>query len=280
MTKLLTPVNFGSLALSHRVVVLASVGPQPLIALGDARQGPSGGLVMQAFLPFQHAAGLFEVRNSKMLAGWHRSNEVARTKGGSTVAQMWLDRLAPSASEAETDTWLADCRGRATSARRAGFDGIELNAAWLVSQAPTASPLLDAVQVVVDVWGADRVGVQLAPFAWMTGPDDDRCVQAYKDLLAMLEDLEIAFIHVAGAVTPDRGDLSDTLLGRCLRTAFPGMLIASGAYTPHGAITAVENRWADAIGFTLGAGDGDDLVREIVAAAQATSASAVGDGTT
>lgn len=282
MPKLLTPINFGSLELLHRVVVLASTWPERRVAVGNARHGLSGGMVMQVFLPYPDAAELSETRYSRMMAGYRQNNDAMRAKRGSTVAQMRLDRLSLANNEAETGAWLVNWRGRATLARKAGFDGIELNAAWPAAQAPSGT-LLDAVQVVIDVWGADRVGVQLAPFAWMTGPDDDHSVLTYKDLLATLKDLEIAFVHIAGAVTPDRGDLSDTLLGRCLRKAFPGILIASGAYTPRGAILAVENRWADAIGFALTASSGEGLLRDIDTAAQehrATSASMLGDSAT
>jgi hypothetical protein len=44
------------------------------------------------------------------------------------------------------------------------------------------------------------------------------------------------------------------------------MLMASGIYTPEIVIATVEIRWADAIGFTLVAGRGDNLVRAITAA--------------
>ena len=64
-------------------------------------------------------------------------------------------------------------------------------------------------------------------------------------------------------VTPERGDLSTSAFGRCLRKSFSGIVIASGLYTPASAIAAVESRWADAIAFTLATGYGDQLIRAI-----------------
>ena len=84
--------------------------------------------------------------------------------------------------------------------------------------------------------------------------------------LCALGELELAYIHVAGAFAPDRGNLAESPLGEHLRGAYRGLLIASGAYTPDAALAAVESRWADAIGFDLIVGRDDDLVRTLAAA--------------
>jgi 2,4-dienoyl-CoA reductase-like NADH-dependent reductase (Old Yellow Enzyme family) len=85
----------------------------------------------------------------------------------------------------------------------------------------------------------------------------------YCQLIASVVEMEIAYVHVAGASAQDRGDLSLSPIGLRLRHVFPGMLIASGAYTPAGAIAAVESRWADAIAFTMMMGDGATLLAAI-----------------
>ena len=59
------------------------------------------------------------------------------------------------------------------------------------------------------------------------------------------------------------GELSSSPLGRHLRRAFPGMLIASGTYTPTSAIAAVESRWADAVAFTTTIGGSASLLVQI-----------------
>jgi N-ethylmaleimide reductase len=125
--------------------------------------------------------------------------------------------------------------------------------------------LREITRAMIDVRGSDRVGVQLAPFAWMSRLDDELATGFYGPLLNGLAEMELAYLHLSGAMTPDRGDFSTTRLGKELRRAFPGMLIGSGIYSPESAVATVESRWADAIGFTLAAGRGDKLVRAITA---------------
>jgi 2,4-dienoyl-CoA reductase-like NADH-dependent reductase (Old Yellow Enzyme family) len=100
--------------------------------------------------------------------------------------------------------------------------------------------LLDIVQDIIAVWGPERVGVQLGPFAWMGRLEDLQSASFYCQLIDVLVEMEVAYIHIAGAYTSERGDLSSSPLGRHLRRVFPGMLIASGAYTPAGAVAAAE----------------------------------------
>ena len=110
--------------------------------------------------------------------------------------------------------------------------------------------------------------MQLAPFAWLSGPDDRRTVDRFCALLTDLSDMEIAYVHLAGTVAPGRGDLLASPVGRHLRAAYPGIVIASGGFTPAAAIAAVERRWADLVGFPLYTGDGDELLAAIERAAR------------
>ncbi len=106
--------------------------------------------------------------------------------------------------------------------------------------------------------------MQLGPFAWMSQFEDTRLAEGfYCQLITSLGELEIAYVHVAGAYTRDRGDLSLSPSRKRLRHAYPGMLIASGAYAPASAIGAVESRWADAIAFPMMMGDGASLLAAI-----------------
>ena len=182
-------------------------------------------------------------------------NDAVRAKGGFTVAQLSLSTAATTVDRPEA--CLAACRDMAVHALAMQFDGAELEAPG----APQLIPVLpDMVQVMIDVWGADRVGVQIAPFAWMSAPDDRRAVRPFSALLADLSDMEIAYVHLAGAIVPGHGDLLASPLGRHLRAAYPGIIVASGGFTPATAIAAVEGRWADMIGFSLPASNGDDLL--------------------
>ena len=185
-------------------------------------------------------------------------NDAVRAKGGFTVAQLSCSTTAATVDQSET--CLAACRDMAVQALAMQFDKAELEAPGAPQPMPA---LLDMVQVLIDVWGADRVGVQITPFAWMSALDDQRAVGPFSALLADLSDMEIAYVHLAGVIIPGRSDLLVSPLGRHLRAAYPGILVASGGFTPATAIAAVEGRWADMIGFSLPAGDGDDLLSAI-----------------
>jgi len=256
--KILTTINLGPLQLFHRAVVMAppsfTGGPgAPKVARHAAR----GGLVLQPVEAPLGLAGSAPSRSPSPGWDWRALNNVVRAKGGFTVAQLSCSTTAATVDQSEAR--LAACRDMAVQALAMQFDGAELEAPG----APQPAALLDMVQVLIDVWGADRVGVQIAPFAWMSAPDDQRAVRPFSALLADLSDMEIAYVHLAGAIVPGRGDLLASPLGRHLRAAYPGILVASGGFTPTTAIAAVEGRWADMIGFPLPVGDGDDLLAAV-----------------
>ena len=262
--KILTTINLGPLQLLHRVVVIMlpdfAGGPT---SLKVARHATRGGLVLQPFGAPLDLVGTAPARSPLPGRYWRALNHAVHAKDGFIVAQLFCSDIATIADHPEA--CLAACRDMAVQALAMQFDGAELEAPG----APQPEvPLLDMVQVLIDVWGADRVGVQLAPFAWMSGPDDQRAVRPFSALLADLSDMEIAYVHLAGAVVPGRGDLLASPLGRHLRAAYPGILVASGGFTPATAIAAVEGRWADMIGSPLPAGDGGDLLAAVRQAAR------------
>jgi 2,4-dienoyl-CoA reductase-like NADH-dependent reductase (Old Yellow Enzyme family) len=266
MQKLLTPVDFGAFSMSHRVVVVAPSGRRGCAVASDVRQASTGGLIIRTCLPDMGAAKPLSELRRHDVAAWRLVNEGVSARGGTSVAQLDCVPTAANPHEAGADVAISVDQTAVTWARAAGFDGVELDVAGRVPpQAET--PLLETIGAVIDVWGADRLGVSLAPFASLTERNDERLVETYGRLLGALYDLEIAYVRVAGVVTPERGDLSASPLGRHLRKAFPGMLIASGAYTPEGAIAAVNSRWADAVGFSPMAGCGDSLLEAITLAA-------------
>ena len=236
MAKILTPINLGPLQFSHRVVVKAL--PSGSDALSRPND-PRGGLILQPFEPSADRATVARDR------AW-------RYEDCSTIAQLSCTTATTAhQSERHQAAW----RDLAMQAAGMPFDGAELDAPGALPSLPT---LLDRVQILIEVWGADRVGVQITPFAWLPALDDQRPAGVLSDLLAELSDMEIAYVHLAGAVVPGRGDLLASPLGRHLRTAYPGILIASGGFTPSTAIAAVERRWADMIGFPSPTDDGDD----------------------
>jgi 2,4-dienoyl-CoA reductase-like NADH-dependent reductase (Old Yellow Enzyme family) len=252
VVKLLTPLNLGSFALSHRIVVLA---PSDFKPGGEAKPfvgARGGGLVMHAFPAARDAAKGIATKQAKSTKAWRQTNQTIRDRGGLSVAQISCGTTEIPSSE--VDALLARCRAVAALSQNAAFDGAELDAAYYHYRQPCL-PLLERVQAMIDVWGSDRVGVQLAPFAWMLDRNDERPITPFYALLSALNDMDVAYVHLAGVVTAGRSDLSSCPLGRSLRSAFRGLVIASGSYSVEGAIEAVESRWADAIGFPTVCGD-------------------------
>jgi 2,4-dienoyl-CoA reductase-like NADH-dependent reductase (Old Yellow Enzyme family) len=255
MAKILTTINLGRLQLLHRVVVLAlpEIGPtSPTVA----RRATRGGLVLQPFGTRLASEGMSRADEPPGARDWRGLNAEVRAHGGFTVAQLCCGMAAADPSEA----CVAACYDTAAQALAMQFDGVELE---LPDTLQSTAPLQEMVQAVIDVWGADRVGVQLTPFAWVSGPDDQHAVGPYCELLTDLGDMEIGYVHVAGAVVPGRGDLLASPVGRHLRAAYPGLVIASGGFSPATAIAAVERRWADMVGLPLFTGDGEELLAAI-----------------
>lgn len=241
MVKILTPLNMGSFDLAHRIVVATGFIPKPP---GRKAPSPAGGMFIR---PFRTCGGKAPLAPLPVKT-WQRINQGVRSAGGSSIARIachssWTDE--PDIAVFSEIVGLA---------REAGFDGVELDTLAGSSMRPVAS-ILERVQVLLDVWSADRVGIYLAPFCWMRGRDDDSVIGHFDNLLSALNDMELAFVHFAGVVAAGCGDLSTSLLGRKLRAAFRGIVLASGDYTMGHAVAAVAGRWADAIVFSAIAGD-------------------------
>jgi hypothetical protein len=260
MLKILTPVNLGSFALFHRIVTVVFPHELDLSLISDSRQIAAGGLVTHSFLP--EPAAHTDSRIFYQVTGWQSFNDAIRLDGGTSIARIRCGGMASQLDSESANTRPTSFGDLALLAKQAGFDGAELDASAYPPSKPT-EPLLGAVQDLIGVWGPERVGVQLGPFAWMSGLGDLQLAGFYSQLVGVLAEMEVAYVHIAGVYTMDRGDLSLSPLGLHLRRVFPGMLIASGAYTPSGAVAAVESRWADAIAFTMIMGGGATLLAAI-----------------
>lgn len=132
---------------------------------------------------------------------------------------------------------------RAKAAMAAGCDGIELDTEGL-----GRTQLLRRLDAALHRWGAERLGVRIR--CRQTAEGIDTTV----DLLSMLNELELGFVHLAN--TPTR-----SVPHQRLRDAFRWPLIASGRHRAIDAIQLVESRWADAVGFAVA--DGPALLRRL-----------------
>lgn len=152
-------------------------------------------------------------------------------------------------------------RQGAENAKRAGFDGVELHGAngYLIDQFLQASSnlrtdayggsienrarfLLEVTDAVVEVWGADRVGMHLAPRG---GEDPDHHPTGEKIFTHVARELgqrKLAFLC-------GREPRQDGWLGPRLKEAFGGMYIANQEFTRDSAEETLQAGEVDAVAF-------------------------------
>src|SRR5258708_1993514 len=152
-------------------------------------------------------------------------------------------------------------RRGAENAQRAGFDGVELHGAngYLLDQflqdstnhrtdeygGPVenrARLLLEATDPPLSVWGADRVGVHLAPRGDAQDMGDPNPAQTFGYVARELGRRRIAFLCVRESVGADR-------LGPKLKRAFGGAYIANEQFSRDSAEQVVSAGEADAVAF-------------------------------
>ncbi len=169
----------------------------------------------------------------------------------------------------------------AKNAISAGFDGIELHAAngYLINQfidsqsnARTDSYggslsnrlrfLDEVVASLCDAIGADRVGVRLAPLTTLNGTVDDNPQETYVAAARLLNQHDIAYMHIAEADWEDAPQMALSFK-QALRDEFSGAIIYAGKYNPQRAVRALEAGVADLIGFGRPFIANPDLVQRI-----------------
>jgi 2,4-dienoyl-CoA reductase-like NADH-dependent reductase (Old Yellow Enzyme family) len=152
-------------------------------------------------------------------------------------------------------------RRGAENAQRAGFDGVELHGAngYLLDQflqdstnhrddgygGPVenrARLMLEATDAAISVWGADRVGMHLAPRADAHDMGDSDRAATFGYVARELGRRRIAFICAREHVAPDR-------LGPSLKAAFGGVYIVNERFTLELAESDLRDGHADAVAF-------------------------------
>ena len=160
----------------------------------------------------------------------------------------------------------------AANAMRAGFDGVELQAAnsHLIEQfledgtnqrtdeyggsiPNRARFLLEVVEEVSRAVGKDRLGVRLSPFGRYGGISDSDPMALFRYVIEQLNG-SIGYLHLIEALRI--GDRPFRSVERwcynnadLFRSVFGGPLITAAAYTPESALLAVEQGRADAVAF-------------------------------
>jgi N-ethylmaleimide reductase len=156
---------------------------------------------------------------------------------------------------------IAAFRKGAENAKRAGFDGVEIHGAngYLLDQflqdktnkrtdayggpiENRARLLLEITDACIDVWGANRVGVHLAPRCDAHDMGDSDPAATFGYVARELGKRGIAFLCAREAIGPDS-------LGPQLKQLFGGVYIANEGMTRESAEALIEAGNADAAAF-------------------------------
>jgi len=162
---------------------------------------------------------------------------------------------------AEISGIVEDYRKGAENAKRAGFDGVELHGAngYLLDQflqdstnqrtdryggpiANRARLLLEATDAAISVWGADRVGVHLAPRGDAHSMGDSAPLRTFGYVAEQLGRRGIAFIFT-------RESLGENRISPSLKKSFGGVLIANEGFNRETAEQVIAAGEADAVAF-------------------------------
>jgi N-ethylmaleimide reductase len=164
-------------------------------------------------------------------------------------------------------------RQAAKNALAAGFDGVEVHGAngYLLEQflqsrsnqrtdqyggsiENRARLLLEVTQAVVDVWGANRVGVRLSPYGIANDSGEPEPMPLYTYVVEKLNPLGLAYLHFieprssgAGRAEVNWQNVPSAMV--LFRPIWKGKLIAAGGFTGQTAEDAIAQGHADAVAF-------------------------------
>jgi len=162
-----------------------------------------------------------------------------------------------------------DYRHAAVCAQRAGFDGVEIHAAngYLLEQfirdstnkrsdqyggsiANRIRLVLEVAAAVVEVWGADRVGIRLSPVSPNVSIGlDSNPMATYGALVAELSALRLVYLHCVEGETIGPRNIPRDFSFAALRRSFHGLYMANNGYDRALALKAREEGTADLICF-------------------------------
>ncbi len=170
--------------------------------------------------------------------------------------------VTPRALEtSEIPAIVEDYRKGAENAKTAGFDGVEIHSAngYLIDQFLQDSSnhrtdeyggtvenrtrfLLEITDAIIEVLGADRLGVHLAPRGDSHGMGDSNPTALFTHVTHELGKRKIAFLCA-------RESQDKSALGPALKAAFGGVFIANEGFTAETAREAITSGKTDAVAF-------------------------------
>jgi N-ethylmaleimide reductase len=112
--------------------------------------------------------------------------------------------------------------------------------------------LLEVIEAVVGVWGADRVGVRLTPSGKFNGMSDSNPELTFGYVAEQLNRFGLAYLHlveprIVGDI--EAGDVLLPVAAAQLRQLFTGPIIATGGFQPEGAAAIIARGDADLVAF-------------------------------
>ncbi len=186
-------------------------------------------------------------------------------KGHVSLLRPVKEYVVPRALElSEIPGVVADYRRGAENAKRAGFDGVEVHGAngYLLEQflqdstnhrtdayggpiENRARLMLEVVDACIDVWGADRVGLHLAPRGDSHDMGDSNRLDTFGYVATEVGKRKIAFIFTREYQGPDA-------ISHELKKRFGGAFIGNEKFTKEtaeAAISAISAGTVDAVSF-------------------------------
>lgn len=164
-------------------------------------------------------------------------------------------------------------RQGANNALKAGFDGVEIHGAngYLIEQFLQSHSnlrtdryggsienrtrfLMEVTNAVIEVWGAERVGLRLSPYGVANGSGEPDPMPLYSHVIKSLNPLGLAYLHFieprssgAGRAEVNHQNVPSAMV--LFRPIWNGVLITAGGFTGETADAAIAAGHADAIAF-------------------------------
>ncbi|WP_166364327.1 alkene reductase [Pseudomonas akapageensis] len=187
-----------------------------------------------------------------------------QAKGHVSLVRPLADYPTPRALETDEIAEIVDAyRQGAENAKAAGFDGVEIHGAngYLLDQFLQSSTnqrtdayggslenrarlLLEVTDAVIEVWGANRVGMHLAPRADAHDMGDDNRAETFTYVARELGKRGIAFIC-------SREREADDSIGPLIKEAFGGPYIVNERFGKASANASLASGKADAVAFGI-----------------------------
>jgi N-ethylmaleimide reductase len=186
-------------------------------------------------------------------------------KGETFTAQGKVPFSTPRPLETEEiASIVAQYASAARRAKAAGFDGVELHGAngYLIDQflrdgsnkrtdryggsvANRSRFLLEVVEAVAGVWGADRVGVRISPFGAFNDMTDSDPFATFGHVARELDARALGYLHVVEPIAA----VHDRRITPELRKLFRGTLIVNGGYSREAGNEVIAAGTADLVAY-------------------------------